>query len=87
MGGSKTVDGGIGLLSSLGIDFYSDEEIITDPKPKDFARITSVKVLDSFTNLELKVLTDTSIHLLGNNSAISAYGPQKGLNKKEINHT
>ncbi len=87
LGGSKTVDGGIGLLSSLGIDFYSDEELITDPKPKDFARISSVKILDSFTNLEMKVLTDTAIPLLGNNSAISAYGPQKGLNRKEITQT
>jgi len=86
LGGSKTVDGGIGLLSSLGIDFYSDTEIIKNPKPKDFSRITSLKVLDSFTKLELKVLTDTSISLLGNNSAISAYGPQKGLDKKEIYH-
>ena len=86
LGGSKTVDGGIGLLSSLGIDFYSDTEIIKEPTPKDFSRITSLKVLDSFRKLELKVLIDTSISLLGNNSAISAYGPQKGLDKKEIYH-
>jgi glycerate kinase len=35
----------------------------------------------------MKVLTDTAIPLLGNNSAISAYGPQKGLNRKEITQT
>ena len=86
LGGSKTVDGGIGLLSCLGIDFYAGEEIITNPKPKDFKDITAVKVNDSFSNLELKVLTDTSTRLLGSNSAVAMYGPQKGLNKKEIKH-
>jgi glycerate kinase len=84
LGGSKTVDGGIGLLSARGVDFYSNEGIISDPKPRDFMDITSVNISDSFKPVELTVLTDTSISLLGNNSAISAYGPQKGLNKKEI---
>jgi glycerate kinase len=45
-----------------------------------------VKIADSFAKLELRVLTDTSIPLLGSNSAIATYGPQKGLNKKDIKY-
>ncbi|MDG2082500.1 MAG: glycerate kinase, partial [Candidatus Actinomarina sp.] len=84
LGGSKTVDGGVGLMSSLGIEFYTEENIITNPKPRDFKDITAVKIADSFANLELRVLTDTSIPLLGSNSAVATYGPQKGLDKKDI---
>ena len=86
LGGSRTVDGGVGLMSSLGIEFYIEENIITNPKPRDFKDITAVKIADSFAKLELRVLTDTSIPLLGSNSAIATYGPQKGLNKKDIKY-
>ena len=86
LGGSRTVDGGVGLMSSLGIEFYTEENIITNPKPRDFKDITAVKIADSFANLELRVLTDTSIPLLGGNSAVATYGPQKGLDKKDIKY-
>ena len=44
MGGSRTNDAGIGLLSKMGIDFLNNEDLIEDPKPKDFKLINNIKI-------------------------------------------
>ena len=83
-GGSKTVDFGVGLLSKLGIDFLSNGEKINNPTPKDFPLINSVKTKEFDPDFNLKVLTDTTIPLLGQNSAYDIFGPQKGLSSEFI---
>ena len=83
-GGSKTVDIGIGLLSKLGMEFISNGETIVDPIPKNFSFIDSVKSKNFNSDLELKVLSDTKIPLLGKDSAFDVFGPQKGLSKEYI---
>lgn len=86
-GGSKTIDFGIGILSSLGMEFISNGEAISDPKPKDFAFIDKVNASNFDTDLNLKVLSDTHISLLGDNSCFDIFGPQKGLSTADIqNH-
>ena len=83
-GGSKTVDFGIGLLSKLGIEFISNGETIVNPVPKDFAFIDRIKATSFSPNLENRILSDTQISLLGENSAFDVFGPQKGLSEKDI---
>ena len=83
-GGSKTVDFGVGLLSKIGIDFLSNGERIVNPTPKDFPLINNVKAVDFRPEISIKVLADTTIPLLGNNSAYDVFGPQKGLNNEFI---
>jgi glycerate kinase len=83
-GGSKTIDFGIGLLSKLGMEFISNGETIVDPVPQDFPFIDSIKTTDFNSDIALKVLSDTNISLLGENSAFDVFGPQKGLSKKDI---
>jgi len=86
-GGSKTIEFGIGILSSLGMEFISNGETISDPKPKDFAFIDKVNASNFDTDLNLKVLSDTHISLLGENSCFDVFGPQKGLSSADIqNH-
>ena len=87
LGGSRTIDGGIGLLSKLGIEFYQKENLIENPLPKDFEKISSIKINKDFKELNKRVLVDTSIPLLGENSAIEVFGPQKGLSKNQIEET
>ena len=87
LGGSRTNDGGFGLLSKMGVNFYADEILIKDPKPSNLEQITNIKIEDSFERINKKVLVDTSIPLLGNQSAIEVFGPQKGLNQKNIENT
>ena len=83
-GGSKTVDFGIGLLSKLGMEFISNGETIVDPIPQNFSFIDRVKSTNFKSDLELKVLSDTKIPLLGKDSAFDVFGPQKGLSEKDI---
>ena len=83
-GGSKTIDFGIGLLSKLGMEFISNGETIVNPVPKDFPSIDQIKATNFKSNLENKVLSDTQISLLGENSAFDVFGPQKGLSGKDI---
>ena len=87
LGGSRTIDGGIGLLGKLGIEFYQKENLIENPLPKDFEKISSIKINKDFKELNKRVLVDTSIPLLGENSAIAVFGPQKGLSKNQIEET
>ncbi len=84
MGGSRTNDAGIGLLSKLGIDFLVNNKIVEDPKPEDFQSISDVNITDNFQKIEKKVLVDTNVSLLGDNNAFKIFGPQKGLEKKDI---
>ncbi len=84
LGGSKTNDGGFGLLSKMGVNFYAGNKLISDPKPSNFEQITDIEIEDSFERINKKVLVDTFIPLLGNQSAIEVFGPQKGLNQKNI---
>ena len=84
MGGSRTNDAGIGLLSKMGIDFLNNKDVIEDPKPKDFKLINNIKINESFKKVNKKVLIDTNIPLLGDNNAFKVFGPQKGLANSEI---
>ncbi len=84
LGGSKTNDGGFGLLSKMGVNFYAGNKLISDPKPSNFEQITDIEIEDSFERINKKVLVDTFIPLLGNQSAIEVFGPQKGLDQKNI---
>jgi len=84
LGGSRTNDGGFGLLSKMGVNFYADEILIKDPNPSNFEQITNIEIEDSFQRINKKVLVDTFIPLIGNQSAIEVFGPQKGLHQKNI---
>tara|TARA_B100001250_G_scaffold193227_1_gene166106 strand:+ start:2718 stop:3758 length:1041 start_codon:yes stop_codon:yes gene_type:complete len=84
LGGSRTNDGGFGLLSKMGVNFFVGNKLISDPKPSNFEQITNIEIEDSFERINKKVLVDTFIPLLGNQSAIEVFGPQKGLNQKNI---
>ena len=58
--------------------------MIKDPNPSNFEQITNIEIEDSFQRINKKVLVDTFIPLIGNQSAIEVFGPQKGLDQKNI---
>ena len=87
LGGTRTIDFGIGLLNNLGMQFISNGETIKNPTPKTFEYITDINLNYFNPNIAIKVLTDTNISLLGENSAFDVFGPQKGMTLSEItNH-
>jgi len=82
VGGSATVDGGIGLLLPLGFPIHTDGYKL---KPEG-QLLLHVKDIDIPRNLGLNitVLSDVDNPLVGDMGAAVVYGPQKGLSEEDI---
>jgi glycerate kinase len=88
VGGSATVDGGIGILKALGAKFYDsqDDEIIpVGPQTiLDIHRINLDRARETFADVKLTILSDVTNKLLGKEGAVYVYGPQKGIPKDKL---
>jgi glycerate kinase len=80
MGGSATVDGGIGILSALGIQFLNKKgkKIFRPIELIKLDKIDISEIDDRILNCEVIVLCDVDNKLLGINGAAAVFGPQKG---------
>jgi glycerate kinase len=87
MGGSATVDGGVGILKALGVRFLDEEGDELLILPEDLVNLTSIDVsgLDErVLNCEVVVLCDVENPLLGKQGAAAVFGPQKGASSDDI---
>ena len=86
IGGSATIDGGLGILTVLGIRFNDgDGHDITTPA--DLTGLVSIDVsgLDPrLKNTTLTILCDVSNPPLGPNGAAAVFGPQKGASPGDV---
>ena len=71
MGGSATVDGGVGILTALGVQFSATQIDVTNLDP----RLSSARVT---------VLCDVNNPLLGPRGAAAVFGPQKGATQEAV---
>lgn len=80
VGGSATIDGGIGIAQALGVKFidHRGNEISTPADLIHLAEIDKSGADKQLPNCLLKVLCDVSTTFLGTENAIEIYGPQKG---------
>lgn len=81
IGGSATNDGGIGMLTALGYEFYADKEKISLPKGEDLSRITNLSTNNALMELSecnFRIACDVNNPLYGSNGAAHVFGPQKG---------
>ncbi len=83
LGGSATVDGGLGLLQALGVRFLNDAGRVL-PAPLsggDLARVACLDPVDldpRLARIRLRVACDVDNPLLGARGAAAVFGPQKG---------
>lgn len=87
VGGSATIDGGLGILRALGVKFYNDEEEFTPTGPCDFHKIDSIytgEAKEKYKKVEWILLTDVENPILGEKGAVKIYGPQKGVAEDEV---
>ncbi len=87
MGGSATVDGGVGILSALGIQFLSEDGTLLTNLPQDLDRLHDINLdhLDSrIFDCEFTILCDVDNKLLGPDGAAHIFGPQKGANPAQV---
>lgn len=87
MGGSATVDGGVGILQALGCRFLDDSGREIPVLPEGLVRLARVdvsgldrRVLDG----EVIVLCDVDNLLLGEQGAAAVFGPQKGASAEAV---
>lgn len=96
LGGTATVDCGIGVLSCLGCRFFTQDNIecCLDPynlsQFHEIARIDCTqmdpKKLDLFRHMSFQLAADVTNPLLGENGAVYIFGPQKGLKPDQLNN-
>lgn len=85
VGGSATVDGGIGFAAGLGYRFYDEQENLLEPlgiNLKQVARIDNSKV--PVITAKIYAVTDVKNILCGKEGATHIFGPQKGLKIGEL---
>jgi glycerate kinase len=83
IGGSATVDGGIGILYALGARFLDSEGAALPPIPERLSELKSIdltglplRILKE--KIEVVVLCDVNNKLLGPAGSAAVFGPQKG---------
>jgi glycerate kinase len=87
MGGSATVDGGTGILQSLGVRFLnSDGQPLLDLPGGliDLASIDRSGLDPRLAMIELIVLCDVNNPLTGPQGAAAVFGPQKGASPRDV---
>ena len=80
LGGTVTVDGGLGLLGALGAlpDRQSGASLLDDPDP------VRSRVDRRLAGVELVALHDVDVPLSGPDGAARLFGPQKGLRRADV---
>jgi glycerate kinase len=81
VGGSATVDGGVGLLRALGARFLDARGQAFDALPESLEQLAAIDLsgLDRrLAGCRMTILCDVANPLLGPEGAASVYGPQKG---------
>lgn len=87
IGGSATVDGGIGILSALGIKFLDTDGVELEPLPVNISRFRQIDQsgLDPrILNCQITVLCDVDNLLLGEQGSAAVFGPQKGASPADV---
>ncbi|MES2376812.1 MAG: glycerate kinase [Bacteroidota bacterium] len=87
MGGSATVDGGMGILNALGIEFLNEDGKALNPIPEELINIAAINTgnLDKrISACEIIVLCDVDNQLLGPEGAAAVFGPQKGATAANV---
>ncbi len=79
VGGSATVDGGIGALSALGFKFLDGSGKEVPPTGEGLIRFRKIVPPEKLPDVRIKIAVDVMNPLLGKRGAVRVYGPQKGL--------
>ncbi|WP_423188341.1 glycerate kinase [Alkalibacterium sp. f15] len=87
LGGSATVDGGVGILQALGVVFMDSSGQPLPTLPVQLSRIHAIDAsnLDKRVNeVNWQIASDVTNPLLGKKGAVYIFGEQKGLNQSEL---
>lgn len=87
IGGSATNDCGLGMLTALGVRFYSADGTPVGIRGEDTGKVASVDVsqmMEELAECHFQVACDVRNPLCGENGASYIFGPQKGAETEEL---
>ena len=86
LGGSSVNDGGLGMLTALGVKFFDDANQLVGIYGRDLSRVKSVDFRQNklLENVKITVASDVENPLYGLEGATHIYGKQKGLSAEKI---
>ena len=87
VGGTSSNDGGIGIASGLGYQFYDkngDELLAIGQSLFEITDISKEKVISIPSDVHIKILADVTNPLCGIRGATYTFGKQKGLNPAQF---
>lgn len=89
LGGSATVDGGLGMMQALGVRFLdaAGNALVTPLTGGDLHRVADLDAsgLDPrLRDIRLRVASDVDNPLLGSRGAAAVFGPQKGATPADV---
>ena len=86
IGGSATVDGGMGMLEAMGAQFFDEAGNKLAGNGANLSKISDFEFdVKSFPrDLEIKIICDVDNPLLGEHGAANVFAPQKGANSAMV---
>ncbi|MBN1821745.1 MAG: glycerate kinase [Prolixibacteraceae bacterium] len=86
IGGSATVDGGMGMLEALGVRFYNKKNNLLNGNGINLQKIDAIDfhALKKSGEPEIKIICDVTNPLLGIEGAANIFGPQKGATPEMV---
>lgn len=87
LGGTGTVDGGIGLLRALGVEFFDKKNQLLPAKGSSLEKVAyfSSEHLDPrLSGVSFHIASDVTSPLLGKTGAVYMFGRQKGIVENEL---
>ena len=84
VGGTATIDFGMGACLQLGVEFYDEMDNFIKPVPSNYNQIKRIEFAETNFPFEIKCVVDVDTPLISEPGAIEIYGPQKGASKDDL---
>lgn len=84
VGGSATVDGGMGMMQALGYQFYNEKGNELTANGFNLCRVADISMPKKVAGISFKIICDVDNPLLGENGAAAVFGPQKGATPEMV---
>jgi len=84
IGGTGTIDLGLGMCSQLGLSLVDGEGKALDPMPHNYQELHNIKIDKIHFPFSIECVVDVNNPLVGKQGAAHSFGRQKGASENEI---
>lgn len=84
VGGTATVDGGMGMMQALGYQFFDEKGNELSGNGFNLGRVIGFPAPKKIPGISFKIISDVDNPLLGVNGAAEIFGPQKGATPEMV---